>query len=101
MDSHYRIQQKLHMPRDSPSFDMHEFNIVEDGRSALTITSVPVWESVVGGASAWIANEGFQETDLRTNKVLFNWKSLDHIDVSTSKIRIIGSDTPENPWDWL
>ena len=105
MDSHYRIQQKMHMPRDSPTFNMHEFNVVREGRSALAITSVPVWDSVEtpNGVrrSTWIANEGFQETDLRTNKVLFDWKSLDHIDVSASKLHIRGDGTAEYPWDWL
>ena len=96
------------MPRDSPYFNMHEFNIIEDGRTALIVTSVPILGSIetlqgVGRTTAWLENEGFQETDVQTNKVLFNWKSLDHIDVSASKveIKIKEGQSVEHAWDWL
>jgi hypothetical protein len=106
LDSHYRIQQEMHIPRASAFFNMHEFNIIEDGRAALTVTSVPVLGSIealpdVRHATAWLSNEGFQETDLRTDKVLFDWKSLDHIDVSASKMPFKGGQSAKDPWDWL
>lgn len=94
------------MPQDSPNFNMHEFNIIEDGRTALSIISVPVLGSIetlqyINHTTAWLSNEGFQETDLQTNKVLFNWKSLDHINISASKVQIDGGQSVEQPWDWL
>jgi hypothetical protein len=106
MDSHYRIQQEMHMPQDSPNFNMHEFNIIEDGRSALTVTSVPAWGIVetphdMKRTAGWLMNQGFQETDLRTNKVLFAWKSLDHIDVRASRVPAGITESAEHSWDWL
>lgn len=103
MDSHYRIQQKLRI-RDSPGFNMHEFTVIEDGHSALAITWVSVLDSVEvpnsTRSTAWTGNNGIQEIDLRTNEVLFDWKSLDHVDVSTSKVPVAG-DSPQTIWDWM
>lgn len=108
MDSHYRIQQKIHLPRDFQSFNMHEFNVIEDGRSALAATSLPVWDSIESlhderRVTAWISNAGFIETDLQTNEVLFDWRSLGHVDVIASKQKLLNGDgrTPKNAWDWL
>ena len=98
MDSHYNIQQKLHMPEESSEFNLHEFNIVEDGRTALVITTDPLWDNT---STLWIENSGFQEIDLQTGEVLFDWKALDHIDVRTSKLPILRGKTAETAWDWL
>ncbi|RFU33836.1 hypothetical protein B7463_g2515, partial [Scytalidium lignicola] len=104
MDSQYTVQQKVHMP-DSSNFNMHEFNVIEDGHSALVITWVPKWQSLEPQQDtaryAWVANSGFQEIDLRTNKVIFDWNSLDHIDVSTSRSLTAGGATSQQAWDWI
>jgi hypothetical protein len=104
MDTHYQIQQKVHM-RDSPIFNMHEFNVIEADHSALAITLIPTWHSVESlhamSSYAWVANNGFQEIDLRTNEVLFDWHSLDHVDVSASQLPVGGGMDAQDTWDWL
>jgi hypothetical protein len=86
MDSQYRIRRKLHL-RDALKFDMHEFNVVEDGRSALVVTSNAL---LLKSTGVWVDDiaSGFQETDLLTSQPLFDWKALDHIFVNSINIPI-------------
>jgi hypothetical protein len=104
MDSHYTIQQKVYV-QDSPDFNMHEFNIIEDGHTALAITWIPTWYNLEPEQEksryAWVANNGFQEIDLRTNEVLFDWHSLDHINTSASKIPVRRGSSYQQAWDWM
>ncbi|KAH8805158.1 ASST-domain-containing protein [Xylogone sp. PMI_703] len=105
LDSHYTVQQKVHDVSASSAFNMHEFNIVEDGRTALIITWIPRWNNLdpdlEHGRWAWTVDNGFREVDLQTNKVLFDWHPLDHIDVSASKETARGDSSAQNPWDWI
>ncbi|KAJ6119829.1 secreted protein [Penicillium sp. IBT 18751x] len=61
---------------------VHEFNVV-NGKSVLVEAPVPVPAdlSIYGGdeGQEWILNHGFQELDLQTGELLFEWYSLDHI----------------------
>ncbi|RSL63383.1 hypothetical protein CEP53_004457 [Fusarium sp. AF-6] len=61
----------------------HEFRLV-DGKTALIenptprIISLKPWGGDEG--QNWIVSGGFQEVDIETGDVLFEWQSLDHVD---------------------
>jgi hypothetical protein len=90
--------------------DQHEFNIVNNGASAL----VTIYELVqynmsrFGGPSDGFLLSGvFQDIDLATGRLLFDWGSIEHVDPSYSFVN--PNDTknsgdghsPLNPWDYL
>ncbi|AOA63315.1 Putative arylsulfotransferase [Komagataella phaffii CBS 7435] len=74
--------------------DKHEFH-VKDEKTGLIQIYHPVPKDLSDyGASAdqqWIVDAKFQELDLRTRKVLFEWSSLDHVSPHDSVL-------PINPW---
>ncbi|KAL4968141.1 arylsulfotransferase family protein [Aspergillus stella-maris] len=71
----------------------HEFHIVGNGSSVLIETPVfvPADLTAYGGGvdeQNWIVNNGFQEIDLQTGELLFEWYSLDHVVPKYSKFRL-------------
>ncbi|KAJ5740627.1 hypothetical protein N7493_000499 [Penicillium malachiteum] len=75
----------------------HEFNVV-GGKSVLIEVSTPVPTdlSMYGGdeEQKWVVSSGFQELDLETGELIFEWYSLDHVKPSLSDILL----KPTGPW---
>ncbi|KAM0276896.1 hypothetical protein ACHAQH_006268 [Verticillium albo-atrum] len=89
----------------------HEFRVV-DGKSALVEVPFikPVGLSRWGGKEGqdWIVSSGFQELDIQTGKVLFEWQGLDHIDPTYGAFsldtldRAVGSGySSSDAWDYF
>jgi Arylsulfotransferase (ASST) len=74
--------------------DLHEFLITpEDTALLVAYDAVPADLSPVGGTEDGAAWDGIvQELDIETGEVLFEWHSLDHVDVEESFIH-----PPEDP----
>lgn len=93
------------------SSDMHEFKLVDDGKSALMTVyqqrqfDMSPWNIKTG--IGWIMESIFQEVDIETGRVLFEWRSLDHVDPSLSYTYPDHTDTsgtgldPFSPWDYF
>lgn len=67
--------------------DLHEFRLTPQGTAFVTCYPEPVTAdlSSFGGPTDGQALESvFQEIDVRTGRVLFEWHSLDHVEVSES-----------------
>jgi hypothetical protein len=66
--------------------DLHEFLITPEDTALLTAyAAVPADLSPVGGTEQGAAWDGIvQELDIETGEVLFEWHSLDHVDVGES-----------------
>ena len=66
--------------------DLHEFLITPQDTALLTIyASVPMDLSLVGGPEDGAVWDGVaQELDIETGEVLFEWHSLDHVDLQES-----------------
>jgi hypothetical protein len=111
MDNTYRIVQSVEPGGATLSSDMHEFYVLPGGKSAL----MTIYKQTPYDLSAFnIANgvgyiqEGiFQEVDVETGAVMFEWRSLDHIDPSESFVPpdstlVSGNGlTKEDPWDYF
>src|SRR5262249_19795463 len=91
--------------------DQHEFTVLGDGSSAM-ITSFQVRHADlsangVTGGMGWIMDSWFQEIELGTNKLLFQWSALDHVDPSYSYVPPNSTESsgtgldPLEPWDYF
>ncbi|KAJ4387457.1 hypothetical protein N0V93_008049 [Gnomoniopsis smithogilvyi] len=85
LDQSYNIRYRLR-PNGFPHADMHEFQITEDD-TALVITTKPIQydlTSMGGEKDGWIGDCYFQELDIETGDVLFQWSALDHFPPNTT-----------------
>lgn len=85
LDESYEIRYRLR-PHQFPHADMHEFHITEDD-TALIITTIPMpydLRSIGGPERGWLVNDYFQEIDIETGELLFQWSSVDHFPPNTT-----------------
>ncbi|EXJ88269.1 hypothetical protein A1O1_05199 [Capronia coronata CBS 617.96] len=111
MDKHYRIVQSVEPASYQASSDMHEFKVIDEGKSAVmtqylrSVYDLCRWNLCDG--LGYIQQGAFQEVEVDTGKVLFEWRSLEHIDPSESYVgpsttEISGSgEQPDSPWDYF
>lgn len=70
--------------------DLHEFKITQDGTALITIYNTtrvdPANVGQKGGQRArqWIIDGIFQEIDIASNRLLFEWKASDHFRIEDS-----------------
>lgn len=86
--------------------DMHETAVV-DGKTML----IPIYEPRaynlerygLDPGQGWILDGVFQEVDIETGDVLFQWNAIDHVSVeeSYSLLDEDGGGTEDNPWDYF
>ncbi|KAJ5939675.1 hypothetical protein N7466_002809 [Penicillium verhagenii] len=76
----------------------HEFNVI-GGKTALVELAVPVPTDLSSyggdGGQQWIISSGFQEIDIHTRELIFEWYSLDHVNPNYSMISL-ESEGPYN-----
>ncbi|KAJ5435484.1 hypothetical protein N7445_006369, partial [Penicillium cf. griseofulvum] len=111
MDKNYRVVRSVQPGGGMASSDMHEFRPINNGRTALMTIyqqrqfDMTPWNVKTG--VGWIMESVFQEVDVETNKVLFEWRSLDHVDPSSSYTWPSHTDTSgtglnvHEPWDYF
>ncbi|OCL08991.1 hypothetical protein AOQ84DRAFT_30295 [Glonium stellatum] len=110
LNNNYQPVAYLDTANEAPGADIHEFNLINDGASAL-FTS---YESLQYDLSAfsvtanpsWIMQGIFQEIDSSTGEVIFDWQSLDHVDPSGSYVMpgttdVSGNGSAAAPWDYF
>lgn len=96
-DASYRQVARVR-PGYGRQMDLHEFHLTPEGTALFTCypRMVPVDLSSVGGPrDGTVLESVFQELDLRTGRVLLEWRSLDHIPV-TESYKPVGE-----PYDYL
>ncbi|KAJ5909221.1 hypothetical protein N7495_001903 [Penicillium taxi] len=88
---------------------IHEFNSI-NGETALIEIYIPTLAnlSAYGGNSSqkWIGNGIFQEFNIETGELIFEWSALDHIDPADSLVALGSSTansglTSEHSWDFI
>ncbi|CAI7645414.1 unnamed protein product [Penicillium glandicola] len=79
----YEVQRKLPLRRDLGVFDIHEFNILDDGKTALVTVylshEITLEEFGRPTESTWLETGGFAEIDVNTAEVIQWWDSFGHI----------------------
>jgi Arylsulfotransferase (ASST) len=78
--------------------DLHEFQLTPQGTALFTCHPPTVdadLSSVGGPKQGQLIDSVFQEVDLRTGRLLLEWRGRDHISISESYLPV------EHPWDYL
>jgi len=82
LDSSYQVVRAIDTV-ESPS-DMHEFNLIDNGRSLLTTayTVEPIDLSSYGWSEGitYMLNGLFREVDVESGEIKFEWSALDHLE---------------------
>lgn len=83
--------------------DLHAFEITPQGTALFTVyDAIRCDLSAYGGpADGAVADSLFQEIDLRTGLVRYEWHALDHVPLSASYEPIGHGGTPVSPWDYF
>ena len=86
---------------------MHEFKLINGGKSALFIIQRPEFIELDTGLLSgqevgWIETMGFQEVGTETGDILFQWWAYPEVRPRESKVRISGlQGPPPTAWNWL
>ncbi|KAM5429918.1 hypothetical protein McanMca71_001260 [Microsporum canis] len=88
--------------------DYHE-GIVENDKGSILVAAVNITQadlqSVGGPKDGWVVDGLIYDIDIATNKVLFRWSAVEHIDQIPFKLSqrpLAGTGTSEkNPWDFF
>ncbi|KAF2258923.1 hypothetical protein CC78DRAFT_537429 [Lojkania enalia] len=83
--------------------DIHEFVITSDDTALVPIYHpVPVDLTSVGGDSdAWIYESTFQEINIETGELVFQWNASTHVGFNESFNSLSDVGTEDSPWDFF
>ncbi|GLI75227.1 hypothetical protein PoHVEF18_003480 [Penicillium ochrochloron] len=104
LNSHY---EEVYIIRGANGLhgDLHEFQITRDDTALFAVYEIlPADLREIGGPkNGWIYDGLFQEVDVETNKLLFQWRASEHFPFQESeRDREEGDgDTEDNPWDFF
>ncbi|SMY19325.1 unnamed protein product [Zymoseptoria tritici ST99CH_1A5] len=116
MDQSYRVVKTVESTGAGASSDMHEFKLTpfSNGTTALMtvyqprrydLTANPRFN--IRNGLGWIVEGVFQEVDIETGALIFEWRSLDHVDPSAAWTLPGTTDTSgdgltqQTPWDYF
>ncbi|CAG8405159.1 unnamed protein product [Penicillium salamii] len=103
LNSRYEEVYKIRGVNGLPA-DMHELQITRDDTALLVwYDKQPADLRVVGGSeNGWIYDGGFQEVDIETNELLFQWRASDHFKLTDGyRGPDERGDSEDVPWDFF
>ena len=100
-DSSYRVIATVKAGNRAQT-DLHEFNLTPQGTALITAhRKVPADLSPLGGpANGAVLCSIAQEIDVATGKVIFEWNSLDHVQLTESH-QVLAGGTAQAPYDYF
>ncbi|CAL5868515.1 uncharacterized protein PFLUO_LOCUS2741 [Penicillium psychrofluorescens] len=88
LNHHYEIEHEVGVTNNLPAFNMHEFNILPGGKTALACTYQSQQKDLSDfdrpNEKTWLQIGGFVELDIATAEVLHEWDSHDHVHLHES-----------------
>ncbi|CAI6341338.1 unnamed protein product [Periconia digitata] len=87
--------------------DLHEFYITEDDTALVAIYHPIPWDltSMGGIEDGWLMDSSFQELDIETGDLIFEWNATDHVGVNETYVSLAPDDdfgrSAELAWDWF
>ncbi|KAJ9254017.1 hypothetical protein DTO207G8_3878 [Paecilomyces variotii] len=106
LDGRLEYEDVVPVTNDLGAFDIHEFNVLEGGKTALATAYRPEFldygELGRPDDHGWVHTGGFVELDVATGDVVYEWRSLGHIPLEESTF-----PSPEPPvmdppgWDYI
>ncbi len=81
LNSSYKVAYRISPHGKHLKSDSHEFRITPEGTALITIYQRRQTDctDLKLGRSCWIQDGLFQEIDIETNKLIFEWRATDHI----------------------
>lgn len=106
LDKNYRVEAKVDVLNDLHDFNMHEFNVLPGGKTALACTyrSQEINMADFGRPTeqSWVVTGGFVELDTETSEVLVQWDSFDKISLLESNMFHAWDEPAGFPgWDYV
>lgn len=107
LDSTYKVRQEISNNVGDQSMDLHELNIIDDGKTALMVThrnrSIQIPSSATPGRlrPQNVNDSGFQEVALSTGRTNFEWWPMDHIDPLENVFPAPLDNSADYAWDFL
>lgn len=106
VNNHYEVEKEVQALSDVHDFNMHEFNIMDGGKTALACTYNSQLISLADFGrpteESWVTVGGFVEVDVETSKVLVQWDSFDKIALHESNMFHSSDQPAESPgWDYV
>ena len=111
MNKNYRVVRTVEATGAATQIDMHEFRLIDGGERAIVTIYQPRQYDLgafgLGPGLGWIHDSLFQEIDVETGELLFEWRALDHIAPNFSYTCIDCTDTSgdgmtrDTPWDFF
>lgn len=100
-DSSYRVIATVKAGNGAET-DLHDFNLTPQGTALITAhRQVTADLSPLGGpAKGSVMSSIAQEVDVASGKVLFEWDSLDHVELTESHQGLVGG-TASAPYDYF
>ncbi|KAF2156177.1 hypothetical protein K461DRAFT_265603 [Myriangium duriaei CBS 260.36] len=100
MDNNYRVVASVQTSGNVPPADMHEFQLINGGETALlsSYQVIPYDLSAynINSGLGWVTQGVFQEINVTTGEVLFEWFSTNHVDISETQLKPNSTDTSGN-----
>lgn len=91
LDDAYRQIRTIEADKPGTALDFHEFNLLEGGSKAIVVIFQPVQGDLaaygITQGLGWILDSVFQEIDLESGKVLFEWRARDHVPLPETSIK--------------
>lgn len=102
----YEHETVVPVTNDLDAFNMHEFNILHGGKTALACTYrtevLDFGDLGMKGQSGNVIVGGFEEIDVATGDIVFDWKSSDHVPLSESDFSVPASpEQAGSGWDYM
>lgn len=96
LNNSYSLQAKVNGDGDGGNINMHEFNVIKGGQSALLIATGKMLEnttvynntSLVGAKTDIPLDVMFREVEIASGKILFNWRAANHVGLSESTVSV-------------
>lgn len=107
MDSSYQVIDEVSAERTENGMNMHEFNLVDNGQSALHMTHRPEYVSTAeitnqSSSRGYIINMGFREVDIRTGETKFQWWAHPEVSLAESSTARHSLNGPyPQGWNWF
>lgn len=114
LDNRYKVAKRIQSTNGRPPLDLHELKL-EGGTKASNTALLTIYEPMQYDYKApgkdpqrlWVTAGIFQEVNVDTGALVFEWNSLDHVDPCMSTVPLKSSDmsgdgqSAATAWDYL
>ncbi|PSK45242.1 hypothetical protein B9Z65_2382 [Elsinoe australis] len=111
VNSDYRTVTAVQTGGNAANADMHEFQLIGDGQTAVVASYQAIPYDLSGfnitSGMGWLSQGVFQEVNVTTGEVLYEWFSSNHVDPSMTMIKPNSTDvsgdglTPATAFDYF